>query len=180
MGTIAMNNHTHHFIGYDYLDISTNSKYKNIYLDALPNFGWLFIDIEKVAHKRNVVILHYKRNREMMNKSELTRLFHQFEATIKEIDYLEKKKNFIPTFSAILIGLTGCALMAGSVFTLEAQIIGVSVILGILGFAGWIISYFSYVKLFQKYTHKMRPEIEEKYDLLNRIAKKSSRLILTQ
>ena len=145
------------YIGYDYKEIITNKKQASFLLDSYKNFGW---DIDRnfisegIDTKTNIsgmhadVQLQLKRDRNIINKMELTRLQRNFESCVDEIKKLESSKTSGATMHAICISVVGTLFMAGSVFAVTAvppRII-LCVILAIPAFIGWILPYFIYKK----------------------------------
>ena len=61
------------FVGYDYKQVQVSFEKVSQYLDGYLNFGW--IQDENVQQKKGKgqVILHLKRDRKILNKTELTR-----------------------------------------------------------------------------------------------------------
>ena len=114
-----------------------------------------------------------------MNKAELTRLQRNFEACVREITELEKRKTSAATSAAIAVGVAGTVFMAGSTFAVTAQQphILLCVILAIPGFLGWILPYFLYKRMTKAKTEEISPLIEEKYDEIYEICEKGNRLL---
>lgn len=129
--------------------------------------------------RQKKVTLRLKRNRKIINKMELTRLQRNFEACVGEIDTLERTKTSVPTEWALIIGILGTAFIAGSTFAVTAQppMILLCIVLAIPGFLGWILPWFVYKKLLARQTEKMTPLIEEKYDEIDAICEKGSKLL---
>lgn len=168
------------YAGYDYKEVNTDSKYVSMYLDGYENFGW------KQDEKRNMTVsdsgrttLHLKRERKIMNKPELTRLQHQYEDCLHQIDLLEKSKSSKATAYAIGIGVIGTAFMAGAVFAVTAvtPMIILCIILAIPGFAGWIAPYFVYKAMCEKRIPVVNPMLEDKYDEMDQVCEKGRHLL---
>ena len=158
------------FIGYEYKEITADMGQISFLIDGYENFGWE-VD-ENVAqpaletfpkragamqHKK--AVLRLKRDRKIINKTELTRLQRHYEACIAEIQYLENKKTSAPSILAITVGILGTAFMAGSTFAVTAQ------------------TPFLYKRAVRKETEKLTPLIEEKYDEIYEICEKGSKLL---
>lgn len=166
------------FVGYEYKEIAVDSNRVSFLIDAYANFGWQ-IDKDTVHEKKT---LQLKRNRRMINKTELTRLQRNFESCMDEIDKLEKAKTATATIYALIFGIAGTAFMAGSVFAVTAETprILLCVLLAIPGFAGWIVPYFLYQRIVTRRTERLTPLIEEKYEEIYEICEKGSRLLYEQ
>ena len=167
------------YIGYDYKTATVERDRTAMYLDAYENFGWTPDDSMSPKQFGDTVILKLKRDRKILNKTELTRLQQHFEACMDEIKILEKSKTKMAAVYSIISGVVGTAFLAGSTFavTNEPPMIFLCVILGIPGLVGWLLPYFLYRFLVKKRTAVAVPLIEKKYDEIHEICEKGNALI---
>lgn len=175
-----MNAGTHNekgFIGYEYKDVTVSRELEPIYADGYENFGWKLEEVGIPLGKPTAVKMQFKRDRKIRNVAELARLQRQFDAYAGEVMALRKEKERSASAVAYSIGIIGTALMAGAVFTLQAGIIPVMVILGILGFAGWTAPYFLYTRLIREKTIRVTPLIDAKYDEIYSVCEKANDLL---
>ncbi len=167
------------FVGYEYKKIIVDKAQASMYLDCYENFGW-FAD-ENVTGKKgqSQIEIQLKRDRKLINRTELTRLQQHFEACAKEITVLEKSKSSAATLWALIVGMTGTVFMAGSTFAIthEPPIIWLCVVLAIPGFVGWISPYFLYRFVYRKQTKKVQKFINEKQEELYEICEKGHSLL---
>lgn len=173
------------YVGYEYKEIAADSGMVSLLLDGYENFGWEVNEslpessgrARPGSERRTVIRL--KRDRKIINKTELTRLQRNFEACITEIQTLEKRKTSAATVYALVLGIIGTAFMAGSTFAVTAQPphIVLCILLAVPGFLGWIFPYFLYKRTVEKQTGKITPLIEAKYDEIYEICEKGSRLL---
>ena len=126
------------------------------------------------------VSLRFRRERKICNKTELTRLQRSFDGCVAEIQALERSKTTNATLWALIVGVIGTAFMAGSVFAVTAAtpIIWLAILLAVPAFIGWIVPYFLYRNLMTRQTAKVVPLLEEKYEELDAICEKGSRLLI--
>ena len=174
---ITMNDTTKKdFIGYEYKDISVKTKYESLYIDGYNNFGW---NLEDIRPSRNYaeIVLKLKRDRKIRNKTELTRLQRQFDACAAEINKMENSKLFLPNAAAYGLGLVGCALMTGAVFSFLGGMIALSILAGIPAIAAWVAPNFLYNHLLHKKSLEIDPLIEEKYDEIYEVCEKANSLL---
>ena len=80
------------FIGYEYKEVTVPSEQASQYLDCYENFGWEMDGNHLPSVQHSIVTLRMKRDRKIINKTELTRLQRHFEACAREIDMLERSK----------------------------------------------------------------------------------------
>lgn len=173
------------FVGYEYKEVTADNRMASFLLDGYENFGW---EIDEnlsgnrkagSLHSQNKIIIHLKRNRKIINKTELTRLQRNFDACIDEIEALEKSKTSAATIYALILAVIGTGFMAGSTFAVTAQPphILLCIVLAIPGFLGWLIPYFLYKRIVKRQTERLTPLIEEKYNELYQICEKGNRLL---
>lgn len=186
-----MENETkNHFIAYEYKEVKTESGRASFYIDGYANFGWeqdrneipgtANQNIGKIVPaSMEKVTIRLKRDRRLLNKTELTRLQRNFEACAAEIDALEKAKTTAATIASLTVGIIGTAFMAGATFaiTIEPIHVFLCVILAIPGFICWILPFFVYKKVRKRQTEKMESLIEAKYDEIYELCEKGSKLL---
>lgn len=170
------------YIGYEYKRKEVMREYASLYLDSYPCFGWEE-DPNKTAqegtYQNGTVSLYFRRDRKLCNKTELTRLQRNFDSCITEIERLEHSKKRAATIVALLIGMAGCAFMAGSVFAVTARppLIFLCIVLAIPGFCGWIAPYFTYRTLARKKTEQVSILIEDKMEEIYSVCEKGKELL---
>jgi len=168
------------YIGYDYLTITADSEKASMYLDTYKNLGWIPDDTMPLKQFGHTVTMKIKRDRKILNKAELTRLQHHFEACLEDIASLENSISKAATIYSITIGIIGTAFMAGSVFavTNEPPLILLCILLGIPGVAGWALPYSLFKYFGKKRSAEVSPLIEQKYDEIHEICEKGNALLL--
>ncbi|MDK2868116.1 MAG: hypothetical protein PWP51_2830 [Clostridiales bacterium] len=167
------------FVGYDYKTITTDSENVSMYLDGFTNFGWIVDDNIQTNNINGKVTMKFKRDRKILNKTELTRLQRHFEACMLELSALERSKASDATAWSLVVGFVGTAFIAGSVFavTNDPPQIPMTIIFGIPGCLGWILPYFVYKSRIVKKTAMVNPHIEQKYDEIYSICEKGNKLL---
>ena len=165
------------FIGYEYRDVTVKRSMESVYADGYSNFGWALEGTSVPIQNLGSVTMKLKRDRKIRNKAELTRLQRQFEACAVEIERLEFSKSVGASAVAYVIGVIGTAFMAGSVFAYLAGMVPLMIILAVPGFVGWIIPYFSYLKISRKKTEQVTPLIDQKYDEIYEACEKANSLL---
>lgn len=167
------------FIGYEYKELDTGSGRFSLCLDSYQSFGWKTDERFPITQKGKQSVMRLKRDRKIINRTELTRLERNFEACLAEIDALEHSKSSGACVCAWTVGLMGTVFMAGSTFavTHEPPLVILSAILAVPGFLGWILPYFLYKKLKAKKSRKIEPLIEQKYDEIYGICEKGNKLL---
>lgn len=172
------------FIGYDYKEVSAQNELVSMYLDGYQSFGW-FPDENGVQIKTGVAKRHnrqvnikLKRDRKILNKTELTRLQQHFEACMEEIVVFERAKTLRATMVAIVIGLIGTVFVALSTFAIthEPPLVLPCILLAIPGFIGWVMPYFAYKAMFKRQQDKISPLIEQKFDEIYEVCEKGNKV----
>lgn len=165
------------FVGYEYKEINAGGERAAFYLDCYESFGWTLDERTQEPAAKGKLIL--KRERKIINKTELTRLQRHFEACMDEIRALEQSKTTSATIWAIVVGLIGTVFMAGSTFAavhIPPRYM-LSAILAVPGFTGWVLPYFLYKKLAAKRTRVVAELMERQYDEIYEICEQGNQLL---
>ena len=167
------------YVGYEYKEIVTTQEKVSTYLDGYMNFGWMLDENIQPSKVLGIVTIKLKRDRKILNKTELTRLQRHFDACMKEIEVAERSRTHSATIWSLSVGIIGTAFMAGSVFAIVSTppMIIVCIVLAIPAFIGWILPYFVYQKMKQKRTEIITELIEQKYDEIYEICEKGNNLL---
>lgn len=165
------------FVGYEYKEISASGERASFYLDCYESFGWTLDERTQESAAKGRLIL--KRERKIVNKTELTRLQRHFEACMDEIRALEQSRTTSATIWAIVVGLAGTAFMAGSTFAVVhiPPLYVLSAILAVPGFTGWILPWFLYKKLAARRTKVVAELMERQYDEIYEICEQGNQLL---
>ncbi|MFV0394607.1 MAG: hypothetical protein ACK5LC_09460 [Coprobacillaceae bacterium] len=167
------------YIGYEYRNKVVKKKYESIYMDSYENYGWLIDERAASIRKVDHITLKLKRDRKITNKAELSRLQKQFESHVQEIDTLETSKYIVASTVAYIIGIIGCAFMAGGVFAITASTPNVPLcaFFGIIGFIGWVLPYLCYRTILQRKAEKIDPLINNKYEDIYQVNRRAHALL---
>ena len=173
------NSETKDFVAYEYLSINVKASKEPLYIDCYENFGWELVNNNALVDSQDYFIntsingdrlinLKFRRDRKIKNKAKLMVLQRKMEENLEEIERLEKQPELIAIIWALVIGLIGCGFMAGSVFAITAADprYALCVVFGILGFIGWGLGYYMYVKIKKDKKHENVVLIEEAYNSL--------------
>ena len=165
------------FIGYEYKEVTVSRGMEGVYADGYPHFGWKLEGGSDSALGLSIVNLKFKRDRKIRNKAELTRLQHQFDSNVKEIERLEQSKTTPAFITALTVGIIGTAFLAGATFTfIYAHMIPLMIVLAIPGFIGWFLPYQLFKRIRAKKSASVMPLIEQQYDAIHDICGKGHML----
>lgn len=164
------------FAGWDYKEIAAAGERAAFCLDCYQSFGWE-PDQRLPAAKGRLLL---RRQRRIMNKTELTRLQRHFEVCLAEIDALERSKTGGATTAALCVALGGTAFMAGSVFavTHRPPLWVLSILLAVPGFLGWIFPVFLYRRVADRRARLVAALVEQKYDEICALCRQGEELLL--
>ena len=167
------------YVGYEYRDIAVDSDMESLYVDSYECFGWQFEGRQPslLSITSGMINLKFKRDRKILNKTELTRLQRHFDSCVSEIRRMEQSKTSYASIVAFTIGIIGTAFMAGAVFSYLASLIVLCIVLAIPAFIGWIIPYFAYRSTSEKKKAQVAPLIEGKYDEIYEVCEKANGLL---
>lgn len=107
----------------------------------------------------------------------LSRLQRQFDSGVDEIKTLEQDKVLWATAAAIMVGVLGTALIAGSMLCFIAGYTLFSIILAIPGSLGRIAPYFFYRAIRTRKSAEIMPIINRKYDEIHAVCERACQLL---
>lgn len=167
------------FVGYEYKEVSAKGSKASLYIDGYESFGWILDENATPIRGNGQITIKLKRDRKILNKTELTRLQRNYEACLEEIRVYEKSKATAANFAAIAIGFTGTAFMALSTFavTNSPPKIVACIIFAFPGFIGWGLPYFIHKAVLKHKTAKLTPLIEQKFDEIYELCEKGNHLL---
>ena len=164
------------FAVYEYKSITVKRDMVEIYEDCYKSFGWRYEGRRPSMSPVTSVDMKFKRDRRILNKMELTRLQRQFEGHMNEISKLEMSKSIASSVVAYIVGIVGTAFMAGSVMSITAERIPLSIILAIPAIIGWVLPYFLYKSIYNRKESEVTPLVEQHYDEIYEICEKANTL----
>lgn len=164
-------------VGYEYKEVPVPREMEEVYIDGYVNFGWEFRGTDHAPQGEIAVILKFKRDRQMKNRTELNRLERQFESGLHEIERLQRKDSASVMSAALGAGIAGTAFLVGAVFSFIAGSILLGIILLIPAIAGWALGYFSSVRLKAKKDEQTTPQIDQRYDEIYAVCEKAHNLL---
>lgn len=171
---------TKDYVGYEYKRITVEQDKIAFYLDAYENFGWI-LD-EKTSDFKDIGknIVRLKRNRKIINKTELTRLQKHFEDCIRQIEQMENQKTQTAIMVSLVFGIIGTVFITGAVFAVTANTPNyiLCTILGLPGIIGWILPIFSYKRIRARKEQEINPLIAEKEEEIHQICEKGHGLLM--
>ncbi|MCI1868830.1 hypothetical protein [Bifidobacterium crudilactis] len=180
MMTVENTNEVHagakDFVGYEYKNISVPSLDEGLYVDSYRSFGWSLESSEQ-DRLSNSVVLKFKRDRQIRNKAELSRLQRQFDSSALKIRALETAPESTARLLALCLGIIGCAFLAGATFSYMAGFIVAMVLLAIPGFLLWIVAYPVFVRTKASKTQKNAPQLDACFDAVYETSKQASQLL---
>ena len=167
------------FVGYEYKELTAPSDKFSLYLDGYENFGWSADLNVPQRQEHGLITVTVKRDRRIVNKTELTRLQRNFDACVREIEALERSKTTRPMALALSVGVLGTVFMALSIFAVTAQTphIAVCILFGVPGIAGWVAPIFIYQRRLHQKIREIDPLIEEKLEEAYRLCERGHQLL---
>ncbi|MFT4041624.1 MAG: hypothetical protein QM673_00535 [Gordonia sp. (in: high G+C Gram-positive bacteria)] len=149
------------------------------YIDGYASFGWEVVGIPRAQGVRgqHTEIL-FRRDRDTPNRKALDELQSQYETTLAEADRIDNGRSRTPLVVAVVAGLIGSALMAGSVFALDDGLTLLSVMLGGNAIGIWLIGYLRHRRATKSVAARAAQEAPAIYAKASDIAARADRLRL--
>lgn len=163
------------YVAYEYKEIKVPESQSSLYLDCYESFGWKMDDRKPSP----CGVLSMRRDRRLINRTELTRLQRHFEACMQEIERLEASKTSAATAAAMTVGVFGTAFIAGSVFaaTAVSHMWWLCVLLAVPGFMGLGLAPLLYRQMTVKRSAMVEELIGAKYEEIYQLCEKAHSLL---
>lgn len=141
---------------YEYATVEVPRRLEAPYRDSYRSFGW---DVESETPGLRSVTLELKRDRAMKNRPLLAELQRGSDAALAAIDVLETSPQRVAMAVALSIGVVGSALLALSVFSMQAGLGFASIALGALGLIAWLVAPLSHAAVRTARARRAQPVI---------------------
>lgn len=165
------------FVAYEYTAVPVKREMESLYRDCYRSFGWTMEGYVPSVAPTGTVTLRLKRDRKIRARAVLAELQRTCENALTSIDSLERSKTSTATARAIVVGIIGCAFLAGSIFSFDAGLIPLFVVLGALGLVGWTLPYFVHNAVRAKKTAQVAPMIDREYDIVYETCEQANGLL---
>ena len=181
------------FVAYEYKSVNATRDSAGMQIDCMENFGWiliendgydaqaLFSNLNPVNLGRNIagaaqtfcetadattaITLKFKRDRRIENKQQLEKLEREYEAAMSAITRIGRKNEAQTMGVSLGIGIIGAVFVAISVYSFVASNILAGVLFAAVGAIGWAVGFFSNRKVGRKKSDQTEPTIREQLDI---------------
>ena len=157
---------TNEYVAYEYSTVQVPRSMEPVYKDIFRSFGWKYEDYSpNVSNPRNVN-LKFKRNRRINNRPVVMELQRKCQSALENINHLERSKNVAAFTVAMIIGVIGCAFLAGSVFAAVAEAWVLCFVLGIPGLLVCLVGYLAHSRIYSRKSESTAPLIDREYEVV--------------
>ena len=159
------------FVGYEYASVKVGAAHRSMVADAYRNFGWT------PAGEPQRGMLEFKRDRGLLNRTELTRLQRQFDAHLRDLERLEKAPARKASIVGWSVGLAGCVFLGGATFAYLGGLMMLMAILAVPGFLCWLGSYPLATWTRRMVTERNRAAIDHLHDMNYAVCRRANALL---
>jgi hypothetical protein len=99
------------------------------------------------------------------------------QSALENIDRLERSKGVAAFTVAMVIGIIGCALLAGSVFAAGAESWVLCFVLGIPGLLVCLVGYLAHSRIYSRKSRSVAPLIDREYEVVYETSEQASLVI---
>lgn len=165
---------------YEYMKRTVSEKELALVQTGYECFGWQ-PDAQFAVPQKNAdyITVYLKRDKKLLNRTELTRLQHNFEACLEEIGVLQSSVTHMARGISVIVGVVGLALSVGAILaaSVSPPLFGLSIVLGAFGIAGLVSPIFFYRKVLRHRKQTAAPLIEEKKKEMNTVMERGRALL---
>ena len=165
------------FIRYEYKKIQVSSEDLALVLDAYASFGWQLDEKLSNLTDECFALLRLRRDKNLINRVELTRLQRNFEACMEQIEELRHNAKRTAAILSILIGLFGALLAIGSAaaFAFGHPVLGAA--LAMIAAVQMILPVFLYPTISKQRSKVIMPLIDRILDDIQALMEKGHALL---
>ncbi|WP_125570672.1 hypothetical protein [Lacticaseibacillus songhuajiangensis] len=102
-------------IHFQYCNVNVKQRYKWLYLDYYPCFGWEWLETVPAKAGQSYTQLTFRRKYTLQRHTDLQRAQNKFDSCMDEIDNLETSTGFAATTSALVLGIIGIFFIIGTI-----------------------------------------------------------------
>lgn len=165
------------FVAYEYTTVRADRDLESLYRDAYRNFGWVVDGYASNVPGTSAVTLKLRRDRRIKNRALVLELQRKCQHALDSISSLERSKSTTAMAVSLGTGIVGSAFLAGSVFSLEADLTALSIVLGAIGLLGWVAGYVTHGRVKAKKTAQVTPLIDQQYDVVYETGEQAAHLL---
>lgn len=165
--------------GWEYKEVRVAHEDVAMNMDCYESFGWEMDEELCVIGKDGECVLQMRRDRELINRQELTRLQRNYEDCRRQIDSLRESVRARGMAVSLAVGIAGCPFAAGSILaaTAEPCNLPLCVLFAVPALLCWLLPIFLFRAVCESRRRKVEPLIEEKYDEIYRLCEKGNKLL---
>ncbi|MFT4306072.1 MAG: hypothetical protein QM604_04185 [Microbacterium sp.] len=175
------------YVAYEYVSVRAPRDLESLYQDTYRGFGWVVEGTEVAdpirplpltpAIRPSSVTLRLKRDRGIRNRQLVQELQRKAEKSLAAIARMERSKTSSAIAAAIGFGIVGAALLAGAMFSMNAALLALSIVLGAVGLLLWLGGFLAYGVVRGRRVTRVSPLIDREHDVLYETAGQASRLL---
>lgn len=165
------------FVAYEYATVRVGRDKESLYRDVYASFGWTIEGYLSARGPGNSVTLKMKRDRRIKNRAVVTELQRKAEEALASLENLERSRTTTATAAAWFTGLVGAGLLAGSIFSLDAGLVPLFLVLGVAGLLLWVAPFYIHATLRARCTAQACPHIDREYDVIHETAEQAAGLL---
>ena len=166
---------------YDYKTVRVKRDMEAMYTDAYENLGWEVTSTTLADASMSYVNVSFKRDRKIVNKTELNKLQDEIDEVLTNIEKTKSKKANAGVVEGVSTGVVG-ALVFGGGMSMSMVLEGIGfliggIALGVVGigvmFLGWLV----HNKVQKKKLTKLEPIYQEQLDKLSELCEQANKLL---
>lgn len=165
------------FVAYEYTRVEAPADREPLYRDTYANFGWELDGRRSKLQGADTVTLAFRRDRGINHRTDVAELQRTCETSLAAITKAERSVSSTAVAVAAMLGVVGAALLAGSIFALDADLTIVSIALGANGLFAWIAGYFAHGRVAAKQTTKIAQSVDDHYRIVRESSERAYTLL---
>lgn len=165
---------------YEYARTTVASDLATVATDCYESMGFELTSA-KSAQVSGSTVLAFRRSRKVRGKAQLAKLQRTADDLIAQLAELEREKTRGATIKALAAGIASALVLGiGMCCTMVwTQLMVFGVIVGLVGIAGCVATWFLYLATVRKDSARLAPRIEAAYDQLATVCEEAQSVLAT-
>lgn len=161
-----MNEQLTHF---QYCNVDVKRRYKWLYLNYYPCFGWEWLETIPANNGHAYVQLTFRRKYTLQQQVRLQRAQNKFDSCMTEIDNLEISIGFAAATSALVLGIIGIFFLVGTIL-MVIKGLGSGMLLLIPASVAFLAAYPVYLLVKKSKEQQIVPFVDKRMERLYEIS----------
>ncbi|MGP9694791.1 hypothetical protein ACT3TZ_09270 [Brachybacterium sp. AOP25-B2-12] len=166
-------------VSYDYRTLTVQNDDAPLVRDTFARFRWSEVPGGHGGRRPGWTVLRLRRDRHLDNGPVVDQLQARAEESLATIGRLRRSLRSVPWLLSAVVFVLGCVPLAGSIFAINADLVPLSAVLGVIGLILWALAVVVHRPVARRRERRVTPRIAQERDRIDDAAQQALRLLPT-